>query len=282
MPEKKDLEGKDPENVPGPKPPAPEIISNLPGQSGPVSTSDEAGEPVDLPSGGKLYPPDNPASKGTVYVRGMTTAEEEILVTERLQRQGIAIDMILSRCIVTKGINTLDLLSGDRTHLLYYLRAISYGPDYKFTAVMSGGHQQEIEANVGELEIKQLPKNFQEPFPFQYKGTTYELRLSRGHDEQAVIQARLQNDAKLKARATEIGGTESLKNLIVSIDGNTDKKFIAEQAKKLPVRTAHAIRQELIRVSPGPVLRKAVVHEKTGASEEVTIAVTESFFRPTD
>ena len=219
---------------------------------------------------------------GVVYVRSMTTAEEEILVTERLQRQGIAIDMILSKCIVTPGINTLDLLSGDRTHILYYLRAISYGPVYKFSVRMSDGSQQEVEANVGELEIKGLPEDFQEPFAVQHKGVTYELRLSRGHDEQTIIRARLQNDAKMRGQATEIGGTQSLTNLIVSVNGDEDKKIIKEAVKKMPVMTASVIRKKLIEMSPGPVLIKSVLNERTGTYEDISISVSETFFRTTD
>lgn len=97
MPDETNLEGKSSDDVPGPKPPAskegvqqpeqshPGFVSNDPNMRGaPISsTGEEAGEPVDLPSEGKLYPPGNPAHEGKVYVRAMTTAEEEILVTER-------------------------------------------------------------------------------------------------------------------------------------------------------------------------------------------------------
>jgi len=299
MPNESDKQGEPKEEMPksgkAPQgPPKPDrVISNdptlmaaaaagMPGSTSLTGQGEAPGEAVQLPSEGRLYPDNNPAKGGLIHVRAMTTREEEILVTERLQKQGIAIDMILSNCIVTPGINTLDLLSGDRTHILYYLRAISYGPKYKFTARLSDGHVQEVEANVAELKTRRLPEDFIEPFPFQANGVTYELRLARGHDEQAIIRARLQEHQKKGAHATEVGGTENLKRLVVSVNGDDDPKVIDKAVSNMHVRVAHNIREKLIELSPGPILLKSVVHSVTGSYEEVLVSISETFFRPTD
>lgn len=259
-----------------------EVDANLLRPSQGVTGQQIPGEAVHIPSEGRLYAENHPARGGIIHVRGMTTKEEEILVTERLQRQGIAIDMVLSNCITTPGINTLDLLSGDRTHLLYYLRAISYGPIYKFMARMRDGYMQEVKANVAELNIKTLEHGFTEPFPVQVNGVTYELRLSRGHDEQKVVRARIANQTNNKGQATEIGGTESLINLIVSVNGDEDKKKIRQHVESMPVRAVSKLRRALVDATPGPILTKTVYHEQTGHPEEVTIQVSESFFRSDD
>lgn len=235
------------------------------------------GEPVSLPSKGLCYPQGHPASSGVILVRPITTTEEEILATERLQRQGIALDMIMQNCIVTPGIDTMDLVSGDRMMILFYLRAVSYGPVYKFEARLKGGVTQMVETNVAKLKMKHLPDGFEEPYYVKVGGSTYEMRLNRGRMEQEVIRARLRN--KKKANATEIGGTTSLKNLIISIDGNADRDYIDKHVSTLVAYKAAKLRKEIADIQPGPILEEEVINEETGELEVVTIQLTESFFR---
>lgn len=235
------------------------------------------GEPVSLPSKGIPYPPNHPASSGTILVRPITTKEEEILATERLQRQGIALDMIMQNCIVTPGIDTMDLVSGDRMMILFYLRAVSYGPNYKFEARLKGGHRQMVETNVAKLKMRHLPEGFEEPYVIKVDGTTYEMQLNRGRFEQEVIRARLRN--KKKANATEIGGSTSLKNLILSVDGNDDRDVISKHVDTLIAGKAGRLRKKIADIQPGPILEEEVINEETGELEVVTIQLTETFFR---
>src|SRR5690606_17492699 len=73
-------------------------------------------EEFEFPSKGRFYTDIPPV----VHIRPMTGEEEQILATPRFVKKGKAIDMIFDRCIREK-INTEDLLSVDRTHLLIYL-----------------------------------------------------------------------------------------------------------------------------------------------------------------
>ncbi len=262
----------------------PQIITNDPGLTNvDLGTSgqdnDFTGERVELPSGGILYDPKSPARSGYVLVRPMTTKEEEILVTERFHKQGIAIDMLLSRCIMTKGINTMDLLSGDRLHLLFYLRAISYGPEYSFRARMRDGTEQEVKTNVGQLTINKLPEGFVEPWLFQYDGTSYELRFSRGKDEQEAVIERM-NEKRKSPKAPDSSPTSALRRQIVSINGDSDPTVVRKAVDRMITKTAHAIRAELMEKNPGPKVRIEVENIETGSMEEVNVAITESFFRP--
>lgn len=236
------------------------------------------GERVELPSRGLLYPKTSPASQGWVMVRPMTTKEEEILVTERFHKQGVLIDMLLSRCIVTKGINTLDLLSGDRLHLLFYLRAISYGPEYSFRTRLRDGNEHEVKTDVSKLKIKTLPDGFVEPWTFQYDGVTYELRLSRGKDEQEAAQTRMRNK-KRDPNGSDSTPTDTLIRSIVSINGDTDRDAIAKHVTRMIAKTAHAVRAEINRIAPGPNVQVEVTNAE-GELEEVAVQVTETFFRP--
>lgn len=259
------------------------VITNDPSTlnlGGTTGQQDEfTGERIELPSRGLLYPQGHPAAQGWVMVRPITTKEEEILVTERFWKQGVTIDMVLSRCIMTKGINTLDLLSGDRLHILFYLRAISYGPEYSFRTKMRDGSEQEIKTDVSKLTVTTLPDGFVEPWAFQFEGTTYELRLSRGKDEQESIGEQMRNKKK-NPNAANSAPTDALKRQIISINGETDRDIISQKVGRMVARIAHALRSELVRVAPGPFLKIDVMNQETGDTEEVAVTITESFFRP--
>lgn len=256
------------------------VISNDPGASlGTTGQQDEfTGERLELPSRGLLYPKGHPASSGAIMVRPMTTKEEEILVTERFHKQGVMIDMLLSRCIMTKGINTLDLLSGDRLHILFYLRAISYGPEYTFRTKMRDGSEQEIKTDVSKLKIKTLPDGFTEPWTVQVNGVTYELRLSRGKDEQEAVMEQMRNKKK-NPNGANTSPTDALIRSIVSVNGDADREVIAKHVGKLVTRWAHELRNKISEVSPGPRIQIEVPNAE-GEMEEVTVAITETFFRP--
>lgn len=248
-----------------------------------LGTEDFAGERVDLPSRGVLYPKTNPAAAGFVMVRPMTTKEEEILITERFHRQGTAIDMILSRCILTPKINTLDLLSGDRLFILFYLRAISYGPEYSFKVRMKGGdggsHEQEVKTDVSKLDVITLPEGFVDPWVYQYNGTTYELRLSRGKDEQEGVIERMRQK-KRNPNGADSSPTDALKRQIVSVNGDSDPAVISNHVDRMIAKHAYSLRQEIAAKIPGPKLKILVMNTETEEEEEITIGITESFFRP--
>lgn len=270
--------------------PKPQIITNdprlasmdLPGSKVSDSTSGEKslipGERISLPTRGLVYADNNPAKSGFITVRPITTKEEEILVTERYAKQGTTIDMLLSRCIVTKGINTLDLTSGDRVHILFYLRAISYGPEYKFKARMRDGSEQEITTDVGKLTIETLPDGFVEPWIIQVDGVTYEVRLLRGRDEQEITQERMRLKKK-NPNAPEPSITLNLKKQIVSVNGSTDKDVISAHVDQLIPKNSHKLRSEIAKINPGPKLKITVTNENTGEDEEVVLAISETFFR---
>ena len=244
--------------------------------------TDIPGEPLDLPSRGLLYGQDLPnLVGGTIMVRPILTTEEDIFATERFWKQGIAIDMLLARCIVTRGVNTLKLLSGDRTHILFYLRAISYGPDYSFKYRMSDGSMQEIKTNIGKLEVQTLPDDFVEPFLIQMDGTSYEFRFSRGEDEQNAIQETMIRKRK-NPNAPDADIPGALIRLLISVNGSQDRDVIAKHIRSMKAGTAHKLRALVAAKSPGPKVAIDVINNQTGESEDVRVALTESFFRPSE
>jgi hypothetical protein len=266
--------------------PRPVVITNQiePQAGNTAAAGDFAPERVDLPSApaGKALYPASPAAFGFVNVRPITTVEEEILATPRFWAQGVAIDMVLSKCILTKGINTLDLVSGDRSHILFYLRTISYGPKYTFRVVMKDGVEQEVETDVSKLKVRQASPELVEPFTFQVGGVTYQGRLSRGHDEAAIIQSRLRVQRDNPKGGAEPAPRETLKRLLVSVNGSTDAGDIERHINGLIAGNAQKVRRELAKGAPGLDMEVDVTNDRTGELEKVQVSITESFFRSDD
>ena len=89
-------------------------------------------EVVDLPSRGKLYPPDSPLASGTIEMKYMTAKEEDILTNQNYIEKGIVIDKLLQALIVDKTIDYNQILIGDKNALLIAARILGYGKDYEF------------------------------------------------------------------------------------------------------------------------------------------------------
>jgi hypothetical protein len=191
----------------------------------------------------------------------------------------LAYEVMLAYDLNLLRINTLDLLSGDRLHILFYLRAISYGPEYSFRTRMRDGSEQEVKTDVSKLTIVSLPDGFTEPWVAQIEGTTYELRLSRGKDEQEAIIEQMRNKKK-SPNAPNSAPTDALRRQIVSINGDTDRDNIIKYVGRMIAKTAHALRAEIVKNAPGPQLKIDVINQETGDPEEISVSITESFFRP--
>jgi hypothetical protein len=201
-------------------------------------------ETFEFPSKGKFYS-NIPA---VVNVRAMTGEEEQILATPRWVRKGKAIDMIFRRCI-KEPIPTEELLSSDRTHLLIYLRGISYTPEYdveikcpncsiKFAHVI----------DLNDMDVESCPDNFG---PDNLTGILpvskfrYQYRLATGADEQEISAYR---DKRIQQWGDQ-GEDDTLLYrtalLLEEIEGVTMKKELALLLKKLPIQDVAHLRNEI-------------------------------------
>ena len=178
----------------------------------------------------------------------MTGEEEQILATPRYVKRGKAIDMIFSRCIREK-INTEELLSVDRTHLLIYLRGISYTPEYdveikcpecltKFQTVI----------DLNALEVEECPPDFS-PDSLEgvlpLSGFNYRYRLSTGRDEQQISNYR---DKRVQ-ECGDSGEDDTLlyrtAMLLEEIEGVRLLREMQYLLKKLPIADVAHLRNEI-------------------------------------
>lgn len=182
-------------------------------------------EVVELPSKGKLYPPDSPLSSGTIEMKYMTAKEEDILTNQNYIEKGIVIDKLLQALIVDKTIDYNQLLVGDKNALLIAARILGYGKDYEFEYA---GEKETID--LSQLDNKPLHKDiesatenkFNYTLPTSGKVITFKL-LSHG-DEQA-IDSEVRGLKKINKESSAELSTR-LKHMILAVNGDSERKNV--------------------------------------------------------
>ena len=89
-------------------------------------------EIVELPSRGRFYGPDHPLhGKTNIEIRYMTAKEEDIITSQALIREGVAVDRMIQSLVVDRSIDVNKLLLGDKNALIVASRITGYGAEYR-------------------------------------------------------------------------------------------------------------------------------------------------------
>lgn len=201
-----------------------------------------------LPSRGMFYPEEHPFHKQeTAEIRGMTTHEEDLLMSRTLWKKGTVITELIRSCLMEKKININSLVVGDRDALAIAIRAFSYGSDYTTKVTCVGCEKmQETIFNLETLRIKEpdfSKLNMVAPNEFSFvvpTGRQIVFKYLTGEDEErmmANIEAR-----KKRGLQTENFISTKLLSAVVSVDGKTDKNVIANYISKMPGKDSLALR----------------------------------------
>lgn len=235
-------------------------------------------EQVELPSKGLIYPEDNPLSSGYVEMKYMTAKEEDILTNQNYINDGTVIDRLLKSLIVNK-VNYDDLVVGDRNAIMIAARVLGYGKNYSFTYA-----GEEHTVDLSQIESKYLDENNliekgQNRFTFQLPTSqnVIEYKLLDSKDEKS-IKAEIKGIQKIdKKAAPEL--TTRLKHMILSVNGDSSKKFINEFVDNyLLARDAKSFRNHIRETQPDVDL--VFTLDINGVEEEATIPITVNFFWP--
>lgn len=89
---------------------------------------------IPLPSNGECYPIDSPLRCGRIPVAYLTAADENIISSPNMYRDGKIIDIIVERKVLDKRIDTSMLCKGDRDAIVLWLRATGWGTDFPIVA----------------------------------------------------------------------------------------------------------------------------------------------------
>lgn len=236
-------------------------------------------EEVTLPSKGLIYPPENPLSKGVVEMKYMTAKEEDILTNDSYIKKGIVIDKLLQSLIVTP-INYDDLVVGDKNAIMVAARVLGYGKDYTFK--LEDKEYTVDLTSVEDIELKEenlLAKGkneFEFTLPTTNKTITFKILT---HGDEKKIQQEIQGIQRSTKTKSEV--TTRLKYMILSIDGDTERKTIREFVdNQLLARDARALREYIKEVQPDIDLTFDIETEDGDVKEGVNIPIGITFFWP--
>ena len=236
-------------------------------------------EMVELPSKGYFYADGHPLSSGKVEVKYMTAKEEDILTSQNLIQQGIVLDKLLESLVVDKSIKLDDMLIGDKNAIMVSARILGYGKEYEFNY---DGVEQSVDLSIlepVEMDFDKFTKG-QNEFNFKLPNSEREItfKLLTSGDEQKISEEIKAREKISKEQSFEL--TTRLKNMILSVDGNSEKAYINNFVdNEFLSRDSLAFREYLTSVTPD-VDMTTKIKNTAGRETEVVIPVTLRFFWP--
>ena len=234
-------------------------------------------ETIDLPSKGLIYSEDNTLSSGKVEMKYMTAKEEDILTNQSYIEAGTVLDKLLQSLIVS-DINYNDLITGDKNALLIAARVLGYGKDYKFEY-----KGEEIEVDLSVIDNKEFDESSitkgENKFSFTLPNskTEIEYKILTANDEKK-ISAEIRGLKKVNKKESRELSTR-LKYMIVSVDGEEDKKTIREFVDTyLLAMDSRALRKHITDTQPDVNLNVTI--DTSSGEEDITIPINLNFFWP--
>lgn len=241
-------------------------------------------EECELPSKGKVYSKDvNPKLK----IRSMTTQEE----MKRLGHSQYVYKMfseMIDDCLVEKpGIPVYDLCVGDYQYLLYKLRTVTYGPDYKVETICPiCGNINRLTINLDKLKINtykdSLSKLMEFELPVSKKIIKLKLQTPRMLDE--IEKATKEQNSK-SSDLIESAILFNVMALIDTIDGVVYDDIKKETfVRNLPMRDTNLILQRSKKLIKEIGLETTINHTCEHCKQEypLSLPITGEFFGPSE
>ncbi len=232
-------------------------------------------ETIELPSKGLLYPKENTLSKGTIELRYMTAAHEDILTNRSYIEKGTVLDKLMQALIMTP-IKYDDLIVGDKNAIMIASRILGYGKNYSFTYK---GTEETIDLSA--LQNKVLDETIITPgvneFTFTLPNTktliTFKILT---HADEKKIEAELEGLKKLRKDNTPELSTR-LKYIITSVGGDRTMGVIRDFVDNhLLAMDSRALREYIKQIQPDVDL----TFFPDGSSKAINIPIGLDFFWP--
>jgi len=252
-------------------------------------------EIIELPSNGLVYPKDNPLSSGKVELKYMTAKEEDILTTQSYIKDGSVLDRLFQSLIVSNGdglpIKYVDLVVGDKNAIMVASRILGYGKEYNVEVTDPfGGEKQKETIDLTQFENKEydgsnqieLHKNeFEFELPQSKRLITFQLLTeSKERKVKHELEA-VKKQSKKMGDVTSKELTTRLKNMIVSVDGDSDKNVINRFVdNELFAIDSKALRSYIKEIGPDIDLTWEFISDETGERKEMSMPMGTNFFWP--
>jgi len=243
---------------------------------------------VELPSQGRFYAEDSSlAGVETIELRYMTAKEEDILTSESLLRQGIALDRMLQALLVDKTLKLDDFLIGDKNALIVAARISGFGAEYATRIVCPDcGLTNETEFDLDTLSLRHvtdIPEEIQETgdgtfmFDLPITGVTVEVCLLTSGNEQRLVAA---SERKKKLKLPDTNSTDLLKAVITSLNGVDDRSMIDRFVDLMPAKDSRHLRRMYEHIKPDIDLSHEFSCTECAYNGKVVMPLTAEFFWP--
>ena len=234
---------------------------------------------LDLPSQGLLYS----NKQKSVKVEYLTALDETILTSPNILNNDRLTDVLISRKVKNLGFDPGELLEGDRTAILIFLRVTGFGNKYtQMVYDKQSNSMVEGEIDLSALKQKKLGVNPDADALFDYELPTsnkkVKFKLLNGNDEKE-IDNRDENDMKIKKDGISKKLIYRLEKQVVFIDGITDKIKISHIIQNLSIMESRQLRKYINEVEPG-IDFKVSAGIPGGGSVDTFLRFNTSFFWP--
>jgi hypothetical protein len=238
-------------------------------------------ESYTLPSQGKVYQKQiNP----NVKLRSMTTQDE----MKRLSHSDLAykpLAEIIDDCLIEKpGISCYDMCIGDYQYLLYKLRTVTYGPEYKVETICPiCGTKHKDTLNLDNLTVieysEDLKKYLSVTLPKSQKILELRLQTPRMLDEIRVKSSEILNSAP--NMQSEPAFLLTLQSLIYKVDGQVlDAVKLESFVRRLPMADVNYILKSIEKINIGIDTNLSRACKKCKQVYHYTFPITGEFFGP--
>ena len=260
-------------------------------QSGASFSFSTPTEFVELPSRGRFYPEGHSlCGKEEIEIKHMTAKDEDILTSETLIKKGMAIDRLLQNVVVDKSIDIRSMLIGDKNALIVATRMTGYGSDYR-TQVRCPACAKSVEQtfdlskysiyeanedNVSEDGIV-IEKNGTFKLVMPISNVEVGVKLMNGHDEDRLNKI-AEKKRKNKLPLTSL--TDQLRQMIVSVNGDSSGEMISNFIEHMPARDSRYLRTTYQKVVPNIDMAQEFTCASCGHAQELEVPFTVDFFWP--
>ena len=187
---------------------------------------------IPLPSRGQCYP----NKKSRIPVAYLTAADENIIASPNMYRDGKLIDVILRRKILDKNVDIDQLCTGDRDAIVLWLRATSYGDDFPISAEDPvSGKRYETTVKLSSLKYKNLMLEGDEDGLLTYQDGKNVIKFRYpSHADEEELRERLSRQMGNHDRYTALMSLFRLKADMKKVDiSEEDRKNATEDIDEL-------------------------------------------------
>lgn len=186
---------------------------------------------IPLPSKGEAYA-DKIAKMSVAY---LTAYDENMIVSPNLYRDNLILDYILQEKLLSKEIDPMDLLEGDRDAIILFLRASGYGNEYPITATDEAtGKEFEAIVDLSKLKYKEfkLKGDSKGWFPFTLPVSGAEIKFRFPTHRDVILLEKMQANEDNQVKKESINKCVETLDLFIEGDNEVsrDDKIKIRQA----------------------------------------------------